>query len=186
MLSGIVQDLKDSISSAGLVDNLKPQHVFLVMLSALVCGVIIYIVYKLFYRGAVYSEGMNVLNVMVCLVTSFVIMTISTNLVLSLGMVGALSIVRFRSAIKDPLDIGFLFWSIAAGITSGAGVYILALPERLQLRWFMWRSPSSSRADSPISSSLNTHRRRTKPLRKPQANSAQSSRAKRPMPTPPS
>ena len=61
------------------------------------------------------------------MVTAFIIMTISANLVLSLGMVGALSIIRFRSAIKDPLDVGFLFWGVAAGITAGAGLYFVAL-----------------------------------------------------------
>ena len=64
---------------------------------------------------------------MITTITGFIIMTISSNVVLSLGMVGALSIVRFRTAIKDPLDIGFLFWSIAAGITAGAGLYFVAV-----------------------------------------------------------
>ena len=70
---------------------------------------------------------------MLCLVTAFVITTISSNIVLSLGMVGALSIVRFRSSIKDPLDIGFLFWSIAAGITTGAGLYAFAIISTLMV-----------------------------------------------------
>ena len=64
----------------------------------------------MFYRGVVYSDNFNILVLLITVVTAFIIMTISANLVLSLGMVGALSIVRFRSAIKDPLDVGFLFW----------------------------------------------------------------------------
>ena len=126
-MNGIVQQIKDSIEQSGLIDKLTPAYIGAVMLSALVCGVVIYIIYRAFFRGAVYSESFNVLNVMTCMITSFIIMTISTNLVLSLGMVGALSIVRFRAAIKDPLDIGFLFLSIAAGLTSGAGLFPLAL-----------------------------------------------------------
>ena len=67
------------------------------------------------------------LVLLITVVTAFIIMTISANLVLSLGMVGALSIVRFRSAIKDPLDVGFLFWGVGAGITAGAGLYFVAI-----------------------------------------------------------
>ena len=106
---------------------LTPAGIIASMLSALVCGVIIYLVYRFCYRGVVYSDNFNVLLVMITTITGFIIMTISSNVVLSLGMVGALSIVRFRSAIKDPLDIGFLFWSIAAGITAGAGLYFVAV-----------------------------------------------------------
>ncbi|NLZ45313.1 MAG: DUF4956 domain-containing protein [Clostridiales bacterium] len=127
MIKDIINDFKNSAEQAGLISKLTPAHIIAVMLTAILCGVVIYIVYKAFYRGAVYSESFNVLTVLTTVVTAFIIMTISTNLVLSLGMVGALSIVRFRSAIKDPLDIGFLFWAIAAGITSGAGLYPLAL-----------------------------------------------------------
>ena len=127
MVKDIINDFKNSAEQAGLISKLTPAHIIAVMLTAILCGVVIYIVYKAFYRGSVYSESFNVLTVITTVVTAFIIMTISTNLVLSLGMVGALSIVRFRSAIKDPLDIGFLFWAIAAGITSGAGLYPLAL-----------------------------------------------------------
>jgi len=67
------------------------------------------------------------LIVMVCVVTSLIIITIGANLVLTLGMVGALSIVRFRAAVKDPLDVGFLFWGVAAGLTAGAQLYSVAL-----------------------------------------------------------
>ncbi len=107
--------------------NLSTPYIITTLVVALLCATIIFFMYKMFYRGAVYSNNFNILNVMLCLVTAFVITTISSNLVLSLGMVGALSIVRFRSSIKDPLDIGFLFWSIAAGITTGAGLYVFAV-----------------------------------------------------------
>ncbi|MEI0735920.1 DUF4956 domain-containing protein [Paenibacillus sp. JTLBN-2024] len=74
-----------------------------------------------------YSYNYNVSFVLMTMITTLIIMTISTNIVLSLGMVGALSIVRFRTAVKDPLDIVYMFWSIAAGIACGAKVYPAAL-----------------------------------------------------------
>lgn len=106
---------------------LTPAGILAAMSTSLLCGIIIYLVYRFCYRGVVYSDNFNVLLVMITSITGFIIMTISSNVVLSLGMVGALSIVRFRSAIKDPLDIGFLFWAIAAGITAGAGLYFVAV-----------------------------------------------------------
>lgn len=106
---------------------LTPAGMIAAMLSALVCGIIIFLVYRFCYRGVVYSDNFNILLVMITAITGFIIMTISSNVVLSLGMVGALSIVRFRTAIKDPLDIGFLFWAIAAGLTAGAGLYFAAV-----------------------------------------------------------
>lgn len=106
---------------------LTPAGMIAAMLSALVCGIVIFLVYRFCYRGVVYSDNFNILLVMITAITGFIIMTISSNVVLSLGMVGALSIVRFRTAIKDPLDIGFLFWAIAAGLTAGAGLYFAAV-----------------------------------------------------------
>ena len=106
---------------------LTPAGIIAAMLSSLVCGIIIYLVYRFCYRGIVYSDNFNILLIMITTITGFIIMTISSNVVLSLGMVGALSIVRFRTAIKDPLDIGFLFWAIASGITAGAGLYFVAV-----------------------------------------------------------
>ena len=119
--------LRESIEQLGLVEHLTVAYILVSRCCAALCGVIIYFVYKLFYRGAVYSENFAVLIVLTTVITAFIVITIGSNLVLSLGMVGALSIVRFRSAVKDPLDIGFLFWGIAVGITSGAGLYPFAL-----------------------------------------------------------
>ena len=123
--------INDSLKQGEEVVTLSSSSIIVTVCVALICSLIIYCVYKFFYRGAVYSESFNILNVMLCLITSFVITTIGSNIVLSLGMVGALSIVRFRSAIKDPLDIGFLFWSIASGITTGAGLYPFAIVSTL-------------------------------------------------------
>ena len=119
--------LRESIEQLGLVEHLTVAYILVSLICAALCGLIIYLVYKIFYRGAVYSENFAVLIVLTTVVTAFIVITIGSNLVLSLGMVGALSIVRFRSAVKVPLDVGFLFWGIAVGITSGAGLYPFAL-----------------------------------------------------------
>jgi len=126
-MNHVVNEIRLSLEQANLITRLTPSHIIACLLTALVCGTIIYFVYRIFYKGAVYSESFNLLNVITCMTTAFIIMTISQNLILSLGMVGALSIVRFRAAVKDPLDIGFLFLAIAAGLTSGAGLYPLAV-----------------------------------------------------------
>ena len=97
------------------------------LLAAFLCGMVIYFVYRCFYKGVIYNNNFNILLVMTTMVTCFIVIVISSNVVLSLGMVGALSIVRFRTAIKDPLDVGFLFWTVAVGITCGAGLYIISL-----------------------------------------------------------
>ena len=94
---------------------------------AFVTGLFIFYVYKRTYKGALYSKSFGVSLLALSMITSLVILAVTSNVVLSLGMVGALSIVRFRTAIKDPLDIVFLFWSIAAGIVLGAGLIPLAL-----------------------------------------------------------
>lgn len=123
--------LTDALSvlggSADFTATLSLQTIFVTLLTAAVCGAVIYLVYRFFNRSVIYNENFNILVILTTVVTSFVIMTISSNVVLSLGMVGALSIVRFRAAVKDPLDIGFLFWGIAAGITAGAQLYWVAL-----------------------------------------------------------
>ena len=117
----------DSFDVSEQFANLSVPTILITLLAATVCGAIIYLVYRFFYRGVVYSDNFNILLLLTTVVTAFIIMTISANVVLSLGMVGALSIVRFRAAVKDPLDIGFLFWGIAAGITAGAQLYWVAV-----------------------------------------------------------
>lgn len=94
---------------------------------AFLMGFFILLVYKATFRGVLFSKGFAFSLILLSMVTALVIRTISSNLALSLGMVGALSIVRFRTAIKDPLDIAFLFWSIAAGIILAAGMIPLAI-----------------------------------------------------------
>ena len=90
-------------------------------------GLFIFLIYKLTYSGVMYSSSFGVTLIALTLVTTLVILAVTSNVVLSLGMVGALSIVRFRTAIKEPLDIAFLFWSIAVGIVLAAGMIPLAI-----------------------------------------------------------
>lgn len=101
--------------------------IFLGLACSFAIGMFIYFVYKRYFRGVVYSYNYNVSFVLMTMITTLIIMTISTNIILSLGMVGALSIVRFRTAVKDPLDIVYMFWAIAAGIATGAKMYPLAM-----------------------------------------------------------
>lgn len=97
------------------------------MLFAIVISLFIFVVYKKTFNGVMYSSGFALTLVGLSLVTTLVIMAVTSNVVLSLGMVGALSIVRFRAAIKEPIEIVYLFWSIAAGIVIGAGLIPLAV-----------------------------------------------------------
>ena len=99
----------------------------LALLLAFGVGLFIFFVYKKTYAGVMYSSGFGVTLVALTMITTLVILAVTSNIVLSLSMVGALSIVRFRTAIKEPLDIAFLFWAIAAGIVLAAGLIPLAV-----------------------------------------------------------
>ena len=99
----------------------------LALLLAFGVGLFIFFIYKKTYAGVMYSSSFGVTLVALTMITTLVILAVTSNVVLSLGMVGALSIVRFRTAIKDPLDIAFLFWAIAAGIVLAAGLIPLAV-----------------------------------------------------------
>ena len=109
------------------VTAVTPLDMVLALLLAFGVGMFIYFVYKKTYAGVMYSSSFGVTLVALTMITTLVILAVTSNVVLSLGMVGALSIVRFRTAIKEPLDIAFLFWSIAAGIVLAAGMIPLAV-----------------------------------------------------------
>lgn len=94
---------------------------------AFILGLFIFFVYKKTFNGVMYSASFGVSLMAMTLITTLIILAVTSNVVLSLGMVGALSIVRFRTAIKEPLDIAFLFWSISVGIVTGAGLIPLAV-----------------------------------------------------------
>ena len=119
--------IKKSVLNLDSFASVSYINILLGLICSFAVGMFIYLVYKKCFRGVVYSYNYNVSFVLMTMITSLIIMTISTNIVLSLGMVGALSIVRFRTAVKDPLDIVYMFWAIAAGIAIGANMYPLAL-----------------------------------------------------------
>ncbi|MBQ9648486.1 MAG: DUF4956 domain-containing protein [Oscillospiraceae bacterium] len=109
------------------VSAVEPFDMVLALALAFAVGVFIFFVYKKTYQGVMYSSSFGVTLIALTMITTLVILAVTSNVVLSLGMVGALSIVRFRTAIKEPLDIAFLFWSIAAGIVLAAGLIPLAV-----------------------------------------------------------
>ena len=111
----------ESVSSFSVADTI------IGLLFSLVVGLFIFVIYKKTLTGVMYSTGFALTLVGMAMVTTLVIMAVTSNVVLSLGMVGALSIVRFRAAIKEPMEIVFLFWSLAAGIVIGAGMIPLAV-----------------------------------------------------------
>ncbi len=112
---------------ANQLSNFTPFNVALVLFAALIAGIIISVVYKKTYRGVLYSPNFSLTLIMLTLVTAPVVMAIGSNVALSMGMVGALSIVRFRTAVKEPLDTVYMFWAITMGILLGAGQYIISL-----------------------------------------------------------
>lgn len=118
--------IKKSVISE-FTGTITVDKILLSLIVAFVIGVFIVFIYKKTYSGVVYSKSFSLCIILLGMVTSMVIRTISSNLALSLGMVGALSIVRFRTAIKEPTDTVFMFWSITAGIMAGAGLYIVAI-----------------------------------------------------------
>lgn len=99
----------------------------LALLLAFALGLFIFAVYRKTFNGVMYSASFGVSLMAMTLITTLIILAVTSNVILSLGMVGALSIVRFRTAIKEPMDIAFLFWSISAGIVTGAGLLPLAV-----------------------------------------------------------
>ncbi len=111
----------------------------------------IFYVYRKTFSGVIYTRNFNVGLVLTGLVVSLVTLPISSNIALSLGMVGALSIVRFRTAIKDPADIVFTFWAIAVGIISGAGLYMIAIIGSPIIGFFLFvMSRVNLRANDPF------------------------------------
>jgi len=111
----------ENITSVSILDMV------LALALAFGLGIFIFLIYKKTYSGVMYSSSFGVTLVALTMITTLVILAVTSNVVLSLGMVGALSIVRFRAAIKEPLDIAFLFWAIASGIVLAAGMVPLAI-----------------------------------------------------------
>ena len=121
-----VQDfIKKSVLESGAFDQATIIEIALGLMIALLAGCLIYFVYSKFYVGVIYCRSFAITLVGMTVLTAMVTLAISTNIVISLGMVGALSIVRFRTAVKDPMDLLYLFWAITSGIAAGARMYVL-------------------------------------------------------------
>lgn len=136
---------KSVLEDFKLSGELDIVSVALTLVLAFLIGMFIYFIYKHTFSGVIFVKSFGTSLVMLAMVTAMIILPITTNLMLSLGMVGALSIVRFRTAVKDPLDTIFMFWSIAVGITLGARMYSIALLGSLGiglllLIWNMFKS----------------------------------------------
>lgn len=109
------------------MSDMTPLSVVIALLAALLAGIVIAVVYRRAYRGVLYSPSFAITLVMLTLITTPVVMCIGSNIALSMGMVGALSIVRFRTAVKDPMDTAYMYWALTTGIVLGAGLYTIAL-----------------------------------------------------------
>ena len=135
---------------ADQLSNFTPLNVVIALIVALAAGIIIAMVYKKTYRGVLYSPSFTLTLILLCLVTTPVVMAIGSNVALSMGMVGALSIVRFRTAVKDPLDTAYMFWAITMGILVGSNAYVIAIVALLgiggillAISFFRLRAPNS-------------------------------------------
>lgn len=123
-------DSFSDIFKSGFLENFQSVSVpdmIIALAVAFGVGVFIFFIYKKTFNGVMYSSSFGITLLALTMISTLVILAVTSNVVLSLGMVGALSIVRFRTAIKEPLDIAFLFWSIAAGIVIAAGMIPLAV-----------------------------------------------------------
>lgn len=118
--------IKNSIIE-NFTGTISATQILLALLVSFFIGVFIVYIYRKTYTGVIYSKSFSLCLILLAMITSIIICTINSNLSLSLGMVGALSIVRFRTAIKEPVDTVFMFWAIAMGIMAGAGLYLIAI-----------------------------------------------------------
>ena len=122
----VVDTIKKSVLE-NFTGTISVGDMLISLIVAFLIGIFIIYVYRKTYTGVVYSKAFGLCILMLSMVTAMIIRTISSNISLSLGMVGALSIVRFRTAVKEPVDTGFMFWGISAGIMTGAGLYLIAI-----------------------------------------------------------
>ena len=121
--SNLVAGLQNAFSFG----DLSVVRILLTLGLAFLIGMYIFAIYRKTFSGVMYSKNFGVSLVMLAMITSFIILPITSNLTLSLGMVGALSIVRFRTAVKDPLDTAYMFWALTMGILLGAELYVIAV-----------------------------------------------------------
>lgn len=123
--------------SMGGTDRITTLNILINTSMSFLVGMFIFYIYKTTYQGVLYQRSFNISLVLAATVTSMIIMTISGNLILSLGMVGALSIVRFRTPVKDSMDLIFLFWAISVGIANGVGYFNISIVGSIMIAIFM-------------------------------------------------
>lgn len=119
--------LKKSFLEAIASADIAPQEIFLVLFMTTALALYLFCIYRVLTRKIFYNKSFNIALAALALITAGIILTIQSSIVISLGMVGALSIVRFRTAVKDPMDLVFLFWSLSIGIICGARLYVIAV-----------------------------------------------------------
>ncbi len=122
-----VNALVEATGLAAQFRTIVPMDLFIALGLGFVVGIIIALVYRKTYRGVLYSPTFTITLIMLTLITTPVVMCIKSDIALSMGMVGALSIVRFRTAVKDPMDTAYMFWALTMGILLGAGLHLVAL-----------------------------------------------------------
>ncbi len=127
VLSTSASSLVQASGLAAQFKSIVPSDLFIALGIGFLVGVIIALVYRKTYRGVLYSPSFTLTLIMLTLITTPVVMCIKSDIALSMGMVGALSIVRFRTAVKDPLDTAYMFWALTMGILLGAGLYLIAI-----------------------------------------------------------
>lgn len=119
--------IKNSVLESFAAADLSTTNIVFTLVVAVILGFYIYLIYRLNTKSSFYSRTFNKTLALLPMITSCILLAMQSSLVISLGMVGALSIVRFRNAVKDPMDLTFLFWSISVGIIAGAGLFELAV-----------------------------------------------------------
>ena len=127
------------------------------LLIAGLLGTYIFVIYRILCRKAFYSKNFSISLIAIAVITASIILAVQSNVVISLGMVGALSIVRFRTAIKDPLDLVFLFWAISIGIICGAGLAVIAVVVSLVLSVLLWIFQALPVAKAPVLLLVSSH-----------------------------
>ena len=158
---GFIDLLKKAFMEGYATSSITLQTVLMCIGCAVLIAIYIYFIYKIINRNAFYNKGFNISLVIIAVITAAIILTIQSNIVVSLGMVGALSIVRFRTAIKDPMDLAFLFWSISVGIICGAGFAGIAVVASLFVTLLIVLFSSSFKAASTLMLVVNadSHKR---------------------------
>ena len=155
----IKEIIKDNFMSGYATNSITLNVVVVCMVCTLILACYIYSVYKLVNKNSFYNKNFNLSLIIIALITAAIILTIQSNIVVSLGMVGALSIVRFRTAIKDPMDLAFLFWSISAGIICGAGFFLIAAIVSIVITiiLFMFSKDNATKESQALVINANTY-----------------------------